>query len=55
MRLGAVLALALGLMATGQPVEAEPTDLVFSVTEGVTYQATPREIRDPGLTATFDC
>ena len=45
-RLGAVLALVLGPMATAQPAEAQSTDLVFSVTEGVTYQATPREIRD---------
>jgi hypothetical protein len=45
-RLGAVLALVLGLTATGQPAEAQSTDLVFSVTEGVTYQATPKEIRD---------
>jgi len=46
LRLGAVLALVLGLTATGQPAEAQSTDLVFSVTEGVTYQATPKEIRD---------
>ncbi|HKU85422.1 MAG TPA: PhnD/SsuA/transferrin family substrate-binding protein [Casimicrobiaceae bacterium] len=45
-RLGAVLALALGLAAAAQPAEAQSTDLVFSVTEGVTYQATPKEIRD---------
>ena len=28
------------------PVAAAAADLVFSVTEGVTYQATPKEIRD---------
>ena len=28
------------------PVAARAADLVFSVTEGVTYQATPKEIRD---------
>lgn len=28
------------------PVAASAADLVFSVTEGVTYQATPKEIRD---------
>jgi ABC-type phosphate/phosphonate transport system substrate-binding protein len=28
------------------PAAAQPTDLVFAVTEGVTYQATPKEIRD---------
>lgn len=33
------------LVATAQPA-ATPADLVFSVTEGVTYQATPKEIRD---------
>src|SRR4249920_3870322 len=27
-------------------VHAQGTDLVFGVTEGVTYQATPKEIRD---------
>ena len=35
---GAALALA--------PLAAAAADLVFSVTEGVTYQATPKEIRD---------
>ena len=42
-----VVALAAGSSFTAM---AEPagstTDLVFSVTEGVTYQATPKEIRD---------
>ena len=28
------------------PIAASAADLVFSVTEGVTYQATPKEIRD---------
>lgn len=37
---------AVGLIATTRPARAEATDLVFSVTEGVTYQATPKEIRD---------
>jgi len=32
-------------VAVAQPVGA-PADLVFSVTEGVTYQATPKEIRE---------
>jgi ABC-type phosphate/phosphonate transport system substrate-binding protein len=30
----------------GAPAAAAAADLVFSVTEGVTYQATPKEIRD---------
>jgi ABC-type phosphate/phosphonate transport system substrate-binding protein len=37
------LALALGIVA---PAAAQGPDLVFAVTEGVTYQATPKEIRD---------
>lgn len=37
------LILALGAAASAA---AQPTDLVFSVTEGVTYQATPKDIRD---------
>ncbi|CAG0976863.1 hypothetical protein BURK1_01530 [Burkholderiales bacterium] len=28
------------------PASAQPSELVFAVTEGVTYQATPKEIRD---------
>jgi ABC-type phosphate/phosphonate transport system substrate-binding protein len=36
-------ALAIGLVAGAG---AQPTDLVFSVTEGVTYRATPKDIRD---------
>lgn len=36
---------ALGALAV-VPVAAAAADLVFSVTEGVTYQATPKEIRD---------
>src|SRR5678815_5196605 len=44
---GTVAALTAGvaLLATAEPV-GSPNELVFSVTEGVTYQATPREIRD---------
>lgn len=42
-RLLCVLALAIGLAAGAR---AQTTDLVFSVTEGVTYQATPKDIRD---------
>jgi ABC-type phosphate/phosphonate transport system substrate-binding protein len=38
-----VFAVAVGLVASAS---AQPTDLVFSVTEGVTYQATPKDIRD---------
>ena len=38
----AVLLLALGVSAPARAV----TDFVFSVTEGVTYQATPKDIRD---------
>lgn len=40
------LAALLVSLAVGGPVLAQPADLVFSVTEGVTYQATPKEIRD---------
>lgn len=36
---------ALALVATASAV-AQAQDLVFSVTEGVTYQATPKEVRD---------
>ena len=36
--------LVLAVVATG--ASAQPTELVFAVTEGVTYQATPKEIRD---------
>jgi ABC-type phosphate/phosphonate transport system substrate-binding protein len=41
-RLAVVLALALASFGAA----AQPPDLVFAVTEGVTYQATPKEIRD---------
>ena len=41
-RLAATLVLAVA--AAG--ASAQPTELVFAVTEGVTYQATPKEIRD---------
>lgn len=42
-RMVCALIVALGIAADGR---AQPTDLVFSVTEGVTYQATPKDIRD---------
>ena len=43
--LGRIAALLLSAFAaTG--AHAQGTDLVFAVTEGVTYQATPKEIRD---------
>ena len=44
---GTVAALTAGVTrhATAEPV-GSANELVFSVTEGVTYQATPREIRD---------
>lgn len=38
-------ALALGVLASGGAV-AQGGELVFGITEGVTYQATPKEIRD---------
>ena len=41
--IASALIAALGLSS---PARAPPTDLVFAVTEGVTYQATPKEIRD---------
>jgi ABC-type phosphate/phosphonate transport system substrate-binding protein len=40
------LAALLVSLALAGPAFAQPTDLVFAVTEGVTYQATPKEIRD---------
>lgn len=42
LRLAALLA---SLVLSG-PALAQPAELVFAVTEGVTYQATPKEIRD---------
>ena len=36
---------AIALAAAGSAL-AQAQDLVFSVTEGVTYQATPKEVRD---------
>jgi len=42
---GTALAAGIALGAVAEPV-GTPTDLVFSVTEGVTYQATPKEIRE---------
>ena len=38
--------LAVAVFAAAVPYSAAAADLVFSVTEGVTYQATPKEIRD---------
>jgi ABC-type phosphate/phosphonate transport system substrate-binding protein len=40
-----IFAFALAL-AIALPAAAQTTDLVFAVTEGVTYQATPKDIRD---------
>ena len=40
------LAAFLVSLAFGGPALAQSADLVFAVTEGVTYQATPKEIRD---------
>ena len=42
-RIAVAIALALSLVAGAAAQERE---LVFGVTEGVTYQATPKEIRD---------
>lgn len=44
-RLSIAAAASVSLVALAEPVGSTP-DLVFSVTEGVTYQATPKEIRD---------
>ena len=41
----ASLSACVALLASAEPVGTS-NDLVFSVTEGVTYQATPKEIRD---------
>ncbi|MEO5700022.1 MAG: PhnD/SsuA/transferrin family substrate-binding protein [Casimicrobiaceae bacterium] len=35
-----------GLLCAAGPANAQGPDFVFAVTEGVTYQATPKEIRD---------
>lgn len=43
-RMAAAAAMLVAL--TVGSLHAQPTDLVFSVTEGVTYQATPKEIRE---------
>jgi ABC-type phosphate/phosphonate transport system substrate-binding protein len=43
-RIAAILAVLIGF-AVG-PSRAQSPELVFSVTEGVTYQATPKEIRE---------
>ena len=42
----AIFAIALAASMAADIATAQPTELVFSVTEGVTYQATPKEIRD---------
>ena len=44
-RLSIAAAASASLVALAEPVGSTP-DLVFSVTEGVTYQATPKEIRE---------
>jgi len=44
-RVSIATAATASLVALAEPVASTP-DLVFSVTEGVTYQATPKEIRD---------
>jgi ABC-type phosphate/phosphonate transport system substrate-binding protein len=44
-QLGIAVAASTALAAVAEP-SGSATDLVFSVTEGVTYQATPKEIRD---------
>jgi ABC-type phosphate/phosphonate transport system substrate-binding protein len=44
-RLSIAAAASVSLVALAEPVGSTP-DLVFSVTEGVTYQATPKEIRE---------
>jgi len=44
--LGAVLATALLATALAAPAWGQGAELIFAVTEGVTYQATPKEIRD---------
>ena len=41
-----VLAASVAVFAAAQAVGAQPSDLVFPVTEGVTYQATPKEVRE---------
>ena len=40
------LAALFALLVLSGPALAQPAELVFAVTEGVTYQATPKEIRD---------
>ena len=44
-RFAIAAAASASLVAVAEPVGSTP-DLVFSVTEGVTYQATPKEIRE---------
>ena len=43
---GRILVAALMASILTSPALAQGTDLIFAVTEGVTYQATPKEIRD---------
>jgi ABC-type phosphate/phosphonate transport system substrate-binding protein len=45
-RLASPLALAFAASLAAAVAHAQPAELVFAVTEGVTYQATPKEIRD---------
>ena len=44
--LGCILAAALASGTLAPSAAGQGTDLIFAVTEGVTYQATPKEIRD---------
>src|SRR5690349_1882346 len=41
-----VFSMLMALVLAAPPAAGQPTDLVFAVTEGVTYQATPKEIRE---------
>ena len=44
--LGRILICLFVVSVTAATAAAQSNDLVFAVTEGVTYQATPKEIRD---------
>src|SRR5271154_1559630 len=44
--LGRIIASVLMAVSLASPAAAQGTDLIFAVTEGVTYQATQKEIRD---------
>jgi ABC-type phosphate/phosphonate transport system substrate-binding protein len=44
--LGRILVFLCFAAVTATTASAQNNDLVFAVTEGVTYQATPKEIRD---------